>query len=168
MRLSTERYSPQLMHFKAVDRFCVPHLGQTFIFMFTSLSKLSQTAQRLVLAAVGGSVDSPSKRKKLKATKMPKKRAAYPPSAAPVMMASDHFIQEKQGCNSDSILRSGKHASSPSGKAMESGAYPRQLPRCTMVSGQIDLDTGGGWATPMRKLIPLSDRACPRQRRKAQ
>jgi len=26
---------------------------------------------------------------------------------------------------------------------VESGAYPRQLPQCTMVSGQIDLDTGG-------------------------
>jgi hypothetical protein len=39
-------------------------------------------AQRLALAAVGGRVDSPSKQETLKATKMPKKRAAYPPSAA--------------------------------------------------------------------------------------
>jgi hypothetical protein len=49
-------------------------------FMCHLLSSVS--AQRLALAAVGGRVDSPSKRKKLKATKMPKKRAAYPPSAA--------------------------------------------------------------------------------------
>jgi hypothetical protein len=35
-------------------------------------------AQRLALAAAGGGVELPSKRQKLKATKMPKKRAAYP------------------------------------------------------------------------------------------
>jgi hypothetical protein len=38
-----------------------------------------------------------------------------------------------------------------------------RLPWCTMVSGQIDLNTGGERATPMRKLIPLSDRACQHQ-----
>ena len=42
-------------------------------------------AQRLALAAVGGRVDKPSKRKKLKARKTPKKRAAYPPSAARIV-----------------------------------------------------------------------------------
>ncbi len=39
-------------------------------------------AERSALAAVGGSVDSPSKRKKPKARQMPKKRGAYPPSVA--------------------------------------------------------------------------------------
>jgi hypothetical protein len=39
-------------------------------------------AQRPALAAVGGRVDAPSKRKKPKAGKMLKKRAAHPPSAA--------------------------------------------------------------------------------------
>ena len=42
-------------------------------------------SQRSALAAVGGRVDSPSKRKKLKAAKMLKKRGAYPPSAARIV-----------------------------------------------------------------------------------
>jgi hypothetical protein len=40
------------------------------------------STQRPALAAVGGRVDAPSKRKKPKAKKTLKKRAAYPPSAA--------------------------------------------------------------------------------------
>jgi hypothetical protein len=39
-------------------------------------------AERFALAVVGERVDSPSKRKKLKARKMLKKRGAYPPSGA--------------------------------------------------------------------------------------
>jgi transposase len=35
-----------------------------------------------------------------------------------------------------------------------------------VVSGQIDLNTGGEWAITMRKLIPLSDRACHHQNSK--
>jgi hypothetical protein len=46
--------------------------------------KITYSAQRLALAAVGGRVDSPSKRKKLKARKMLKKRGAYPKSASKI------------------------------------------------------------------------------------
>ncbi len=42
-------------------------------------------AQRWALAAVGGSVDSPSKREKPKARKMPQKRGAYPKSGARIV-----------------------------------------------------------------------------------
>jgi hypothetical protein len=42
-------------------------------------------SQRLALAAVDWSVDSPSKRKKLKATQKLKKRAAHPSSAARIV-----------------------------------------------------------------------------------
>jgi len=49
-----------------------------------------------------------------------------------------------------SILRFGRHASSPSGKAVETRTVA--VPQCTVVSGQIDLNTGGEGATPMRKL----------------
>jgi hypothetical protein len=41
--------------------------------------------QRGALAAVGGRVDSPSKREKLKAREISKKRGAYPPSAARIV-----------------------------------------------------------------------------------
>jgi hypothetical protein len=42
-------------------------------------------------------------------------------------------------------------------KAVE--AHKVAAPRCTVVAGQIDLYTGGkGARTPMRKLIPISDR----------
>jgi hypothetical protein len=46
------------------------------------LHSFNYSAQRWALAAVGGSVDSPSKRKKLEARQKPKKRGTYPPSAA--------------------------------------------------------------------------------------
>jgi len=46
---------------------------------------VKRAAQRLALAAVGESVESPSKREKSKASKTAKKRAAHPPSAARIV-----------------------------------------------------------------------------------
>jgi hypothetical protein len=41
------------------------------------------------------------------------------------------------------------------------------VPRCTLVTGQIDLSTGGeGGKTPMRKLKPELTGACPSRERR--
>jgi len=44
------------------------------------------------------------------------------------------------------------------------------VPWCTLVSGPDDPSTGGAVSDPdyAKRLLPLSDRVCPRQRRKAQ
>jgi len=52
-------------------------------------------------------------------------------------IAGDHFIQEKQG-RKKSILQNGKHVS-----RTKQWRTLKRFPQCTVVSGQIDLNTGG-------------------------
>ena len=63
----------------------LPDFTIEFLLAKTQTLILLLCAQRLALAAVGGRVDSPSKREKLKAREMLKKRGAYPPSAARIV-----------------------------------------------------------------------------------
>jgi hypothetical protein len=78
-----------------------------------SFSILICSAQRSALAAVGGSVDSPSKREKPKAGKMLIKRAAYPKPALSlpkgqlhlVMMAYHHFPRQNASLSIQRILK---------------------------------------------------------------
>jgi hypothetical protein len=66
----------------ALHLFCYSVASQPFIDIQKVSLLRTSAPQRRALAAVGGRVDSPSKREKPKARKMPKKRGAYPPSAA--------------------------------------------------------------------------------------
>jgi len=69
----------------------------------------------------------------------------------PVMMAGNHFSQEKPPSSLQKYTR--KWQVNKPYKAMETRRVA--VPRCTVVAGQIDLYTGGkGAKTPMRKLIP--------------
>src|SRR3972149_1313216 len=68
-------------------------------------------------------------------------RAESHTSGAPQKIARDHFIREKRPSNYKSILRSGKHAS-----CIKQWRALDATPWCTIVSGQIDLNTGGARA----------------------
>jgi len=63
------------------------------------------------VTGAGAGVDSAWEQRKLEARKMLENAAESRTSGAPMKMASDHFIREKQGCDCNSILRSGKRAS---------------------------------------------------------
>jgi hypothetical protein len=82
-------------------------------------------------------VDSAWEQKELEARKRLEKRAESHLSGAPMNIARDHFIREKQG-RKKSILQNGKQVS----RTKQWRAF-RRLPWCTVVSGQIDLNTGG-------------------------
>ena len=85
---------------------------------------------------------------------MPENAADSHTSGAPRKIG-DHFSREKPA--SDSAKYTSKRQINKPYKAME--ARKVAVPRCTVVAGQIDLYTGGeGGKTPMRKLIPISDR----------
>jgi hypothetical protein len=66
-------------------------------------------------------------------------------------IARDHFIPEKQGRNAPDMLRSttsGSILHLASTQAVQSnGERVKRLPWCTVVSGQIDLNTGGAWSS---------------------
>ena len=79
--------------------------------------------------------------------------ADSPASSAPPHDESHHVSPKKQGRNG-SILQCGRRKSSPSGKAMESGAYTRQLPWCTVVSDQDDVSTGGARKLTTKRTDP--------------
>jgi hypothetical protein len=67
-------------------------------------------------------------------------------------MASHHFTREKQG-----RLRIAKvYSEVASAQAEESNGERRvRLPQCTVVVGQIDLNTGGVVGDPVEKANPL-------------
>ena len=68
-------------------------------------------------------------------------------SSAPKKIARDYFIREKPPSKAKVYSEAaGTQAVHRNGERL------MRLPKCTMVSGQIDLKTGGERATPMRKL----------------
>jgi hypothetical protein len=94
---------------------------------------------------VGGRVDKLAKRKKLKARKMPKKRAAYPPSAAPT---HDGVMFHQRNCGAMGVYC--KRQTNKPYKAMEMGLCA--LPSCTVVTDPYDVSIGGAISDPFRKL----------------
>jgi len=102
-------------------------------------------------------VDSAWEQEKLEARKMldAKRAAESPASSARTKMGSSFYTRETR------VQPAKVYSEAASTQAEQSsGERLVRLPRCTVVFGQIDLNTGGEWATPMRKLIPQSDRAC--------
>jgi hypothetical protein len=76
--------------------FDIVFLNSTILSFLKCVALTPEAAQRLALAAWGGSVDSPPKRRKLKAMKTLKKRGAYPKSAARIV---EHGLEDSSlGC----------------------------------------------------------------------
>ena len=91
---------------------------------------------------------TPFWRNQLQATQTARKRADSRASSAPPENEERPLSRKKPG-RKRSMLQRGRHLSSPSGKAIETGFYAR--PWCTLVSGPDDRSTGGaGGRVPSR------------------
>ena len=64
-------------------------------------------------------------------------------SGAPKKIARDHFIREKRGPNDDQQKYTPKRRARKLPFGQSNGERLMRLPWCTVVSGQIDLNTGG-------------------------
>jgi hypothetical protein len=91
-------------------------------------------------------------------------RAESRKSTAPEKMSEPSFYTRETRAQ---LTTAKVYSEVASTQAVQSnGERVKRLPYCTMVSGQFDLDIGGAKnvfclvATPLRKLKPLSDRAC--------
>jgi len=93
------------------------------------------------VTCAGAGVDSVWEQRKLEARKILQNAAESPASSARAKIASDHFIREKR----ERKRRPTKvYSEVASTQAVQSnGERLMRLPQCTMVSGQIDLNTGG-------------------------
>ncbi len=77
-----------------------------------------------------------------------------------MMMAYDHFRREKQGCNRQRKYTLKRQAHKPY-KAVETRIVA--VPRCTVVSGQIDLNTGGAKVDFFQGPSDLDEKANPHE-----
>jgi hypothetical protein len=110
----------------------------------TSPTISTGSIQALTLQVIGtcvwAGVDNAWEQEKLEARKMLENAADSHTSGAPKKMASHHFIREKPPRLSCYQYTRNWQARKPY-KAVETREVA--VPRCTVVSGQIDLHTGG-------------------------
>jgi hypothetical protein len=107
-------------------------------------------------------VDSVWEQEKLEARKILENAAESHTSGAPEKSGA-HFSRQKPSSRCVSTGSTTRESILPDDRSTsrtQQWRYAEEAaPRCTVVTGLIDLCTGGeGGKTPMRKLIPISDR----------